>query len=141
MAVVAVSASPWYQTKPLSAIGPAAYGRIMAFHIGPPSGCGGGETPHSSKTVAGAHISSLVPPQLLLTRPRGTTLPRAASRSESDFPKCQQTAEKVAKRCECGVKSLAMVARLATCHGSQTVCRSRSGVADEVRWPTEKMRM
>eukprot|EP00964_Phaeocystis_antarctica_P043613 scaffold25029_cov75-Phaeocystis_antarctica.AAC.6 len=98
--------------------------------------------PHAPKASGGVQTSSLVPPQLLETRPTGTGAPaRRASASATLRPKNQQTAEKVEKSVWPGPKSSRMVVFDATCHGSHTVCKSSSGVADEVPWPTEKMRM
>ena len=66
------------------------------------------------------NILTLVPPQLLLTRPTGTS-PVSESEVEMCRPKSQHTAEKVEKRVWPGLKSLSMVRLLATCHGSHTV--------------------
>ena len=137
-AVGSVFASAWYHANPANERGPIVYGWMIALYMSDDSTA----RPHLAYASGGVHTSTFVPPQFAEISPTGTTLSSAAARpSAIRLPKNQHTAEKVAKRWLCGPKSLRIEVLLATCHGSHTVARSRSGVGDDVRWPTEKKRI
>eukprot|EP00962_Isochrysis_galbana_P052391 scaffold23788_cov126-Isochrysis_galbana.AAC.7 len=113
----------------------------------PPSAAPAPAGTHGAMASRGIHCSSRVPPQLFEMRPSGTGPPSArvwpavVSASDTVRPKTQHTAEKVAKSVCPGVTSSLTVLEEATCQGSRTVFRSRSGIADCVPMPTVKMRM
>ena len=67
------------------------HGSIMALYMGPPSPL----RLHFVKADAGVQTSTLVPPQLLLMRPIGTS-PLGESSVEISRPKSQHTALKAA---------------------------------------------
>ena len=70
--------------KPVIAMGPMVYGRIMALYSVESSVL----TLHACSAAGVVQLSTGVPPQLLLIRPMGTPPPRASNTSR---PKIQQT--------------------------------------------------
>ena len=110
----------WYQVNPLSAIGPVAYGLIIALK----SVESVSVRLHRAKAGGSAQCSTGVPPQLFEIKPIGTVPPRP---SKTSRPKIQQTAEKCPKEPPPLMDTL-----FETAHGCETVCRFVSGVLDDV---------
>jgi len=80
-------ASPWYQAKPTSAIGPTVYGWIIELYRVLSTVL----RLQDRSTSGVVQLSTGVPPQLLEIRPTGVWPPSASNTSR---PKIQQTAEK-----------------------------------------------